>query len=130
MALLTWLAIRPMAPLHDLLNASLVVVFPMSSAVDAQRALAMLLDGVKNAQLAAVAEWNEATVEQLLGPSRPRGLSIMFMTASPAGKSGVLLALPALPALLVLPALEALEALEEVDLGAMARWSLTRPFEL
>lgn len=102
-----------MALLHMLSNELPLVVFPMRTAVVAHTSLAILLDGVKNAQLSAVEEWNVPAFEQLLGPARLRGLSIMFITASLAGKSGVRpLDLLELAICVVSPLLRALDLVE------------------
>lgn len=98
-----------------------LVAFPMRTAMVAHTSLAILLDGVKNAQLSAVEEWNVPTFEQLLGPARLRGLSIMFITASLVGKSGVR------PLDLVELDIEEVEADEDVELRGVIATRLFPP---
>lgn len=127
-AVLTWLVILWISALQLLLNVLLLAELSMARSTVAQTLFAMLLSGVKNAQLDVSEPWNVPVLSHLLGPSRLPGLTIALATASLAGKSGVdrdvlvrLLVGLALPVLsLVELALEMADAVALALIGAMA----------
>lgn len=119
----------PMVLLQVLENALKLDVLAMVIDTVAHTPLAMLLSGVKNAQLLDEADWKEATFEQLLGPPRLCGLSMMLATASPAGNRGDRLVLVLAPVLLALAVV--IDTMDEEALrGAIATALLTPSLSL